>query len=77
MTIFNDDPDLLKKVIAGYESWGYGYDIEIKAQTFQWKRPEETRSKKAHHVRSNVKDFFDFNSVVHQEFLLQDCTVDS
>ena len=28
---FNDDPDLLKKVITGDEAWVYGYDIETKA----------------------------------------------
>ena len=39
-TTFNDDPDLLKKVIAGDETWEYGYDIETKAQSSQSKRPE-------------------------------------
>ena len=34
---FNNDPDLLKKVIIGDESWVYGYDIETKSQSFQWK----------------------------------------
>ena len=43
---FNDDPDLLKKVIAGSESWLYGYDIAIKAKLLYWKRPEKPRSKK-------------------------------
>ena len=27
----NDDPDLLKRVITGDESWVYGYDVETKA----------------------------------------------
>ncbi|EFN70230.1 hypothetical protein EAG_12167, partial [Camponotus floridanus] len=27
----NDDPDLLKRVITGNESWVYGYDVETKA----------------------------------------------
>ena len=31
----DDDPDLLKKVLAGDESWVYGYDIETKAQSSQ------------------------------------------
>ena len=35
----------------------YGYDIGTKAQTFQWKRPEELRPKKASQVRSNVSLF--------------------
>ena len=34
----NDDPDLLKKVITGDESWVYGYDVETKAQSSQWTR---------------------------------------
>ena len=29
---YNEDPDLLKKVITGDKSWVYGYNIEIKAQ---------------------------------------------
>ena len=33
LTKFNDDLDLLKKVIPGDESWVYGYDIEIKPKT--------------------------------------------
>ena len=51
----NDDPDLLKRVITGDETWVYGYDVETKAQSSQWKRPEEPRPKKARQVRSNVK----------------------
>ena len=31
--MFSDDPDLLKKVITGDESWVCGYDIETKAYT--------------------------------------------
>ena len=54
LTTFNDDPDLLKRVITGDESWVYGYDIKTKAQSSQWKRPEEPRPTKACQVRSNV-----------------------
>ena len=74
----NNDPDLLKKVITGDESWVYGYDIETKAQLSQWKRPEEPRAKKAYQVRSNVKVLltvlFDCNGMVHHGFLPQDRT---
>jgi len=75
----NDDPDLLKRVITGNESWVYGYDIENKAQSSQWKSPEEPRPKKVRQVRSNVKVlltvFFDYRGVVSQEFLPQGRTV--
>ena len=68
--IWNVYPDLLKKVITGDESRVYGYDIEAKAKSYQWKRPEELRPKKARLVRSNV--FCDDNDAVHHKFLLQD-----
>ena len=42
-----DDPDLLKRVITGDETWVYGYDIEMKAQSSQWKFSEGPRPKKA------------------------------
>ena len=45
----------------------HGYDIETKAQLFQWKNPKEPRPKKACRIRSNLKVsltvFFDCNSV--------------
>ncbi|XP_029665557.1 uncharacterized protein LOC115236955 [Formica exsecta] len=69
----NDDPELLKRVITGDETWVYGYDVETKAQSSQWKLPEEARPKKACQVRSNVKVlltvFVDFNGIVYHEFL--------
>ena len=40
---FNDDPDLFKNIITGDESWVCSYDIESKAQSFQWKHPEQPR----------------------------------
>ena len=58
LTTFNDDPDLLKKVITDDESRLYGYNIETKAQSLQWKRREEPRPKKSRQVRLNVKVLF-------------------
>ena len=79
LTTFNVNPDFLKKAITGHESWVYGYDIETKAQSCQWKRPEEPSSKKPQQVWSNVKVlltvFFDCNAVVPHEFLPQGRTV--
>ena len=40
-----DDPNLLQAVITGDESWVYGYDVETKAQSSQWKLPHEPRPK--------------------------------
>ncbi|UYV84067.1 hypothetical protein LAZ67_X001053 [Cordylochernes scorpioides] len=70
-----DDPNLLQRVITGDEAWVYGYDVETKAKSSQWKLPHEPRPKKARQVRSNVKVlltvFFDCRGVVHHEFLPQ------
>ncbi|UYV62215.1 hypothetical protein LAZ67_1008243 [Cordylochernes scorpioides] len=74
-----DDPNLLQRVITGDEAWVYGYDVETKAQSSQWKLQHEPRPKKARQVRSNVKVlltvFFDCRGVVHHEFLPQGRTV--
>ncbi|UYV78553.1 hypothetical protein LAZ67_16001984 [Cordylochernes scorpioides] len=74
-----DDPNLLQRVITGDEARVYGYDVETKAQSSQWKLPHEPRPKKARQVRSNVKVlltvFFDCRGVVHHEFLPQGRTV--
>ena len=53
LTKFKHDPDLLKKALTGGESWLYSYDIEIKAQSYQWKCPEETKTENS--TSSSVK----------------------
>ena len=37
LTPFNEDPNLLKKIITGDESWVCGYDIKTKARSSKWK----------------------------------------
>lgn len=41
----NDDSNLLQSVITSDESWVYGYGIQTKAQSFQW-RVEESKERK-------------------------------
>ncbi|UYV81684.1 hypothetical protein LAZ67_20001963 [Cordylochernes scorpioides] len=41
-----DDPNLLQRVVTGDEAWVYGYDVETKAQSSQWKLPHEPSPKK-------------------------------
>ncbi|UYV61411.1 hypothetical protein LAZ67_1004761 [Cordylochernes scorpioides] len=70
-----DDPNLLQRVTTGDEAWVYGYDVETKAQSSQWKLLQEPRPNKARQVRSNVKVlltvFLDSRGVVHHEFFPQ------
>ena len=75
----NDDAELLKRIITGDETWLYGYDVETKSKLSQWRHSGSPRPKKARQVRSNVNVmltvFFDFNGVVHHEFLPRGQTV--
>ena len=69
----NDNENLLKQVITGDETWVYGYDVETKVQSSQWKTKSSPTPKKARQVKSNVKVmltvFFDWKGVVYHEFL--------
>ncbi|UYV65616.1 hypothetical protein LAZ67_3004868 [Cordylochernes scorpioides] len=61
----SDDPNLLQRLITGDEAWIYGYDVETKAQSSQWKLPHEPRPKKS----------APSSGVAHHEFLPQGRTV--
>ena len=45
LTKFNDNPNLLKKVITGDESWVYGYDTERKAESFGFATIEKIKQR--------------------------------
>ena len=49
------EPDLLKKVITGDESWVYGYDPEMKVQSSRWKSPGSPHQEKAQQSCSKIK----------------------
>ncbi|XP_015920905.2 histone-lysine N-methyltransferase SETMAR-like [Parasteatoda tepidariorum] len=75
----NTDPGFLNTVITGDESWVYGYDLETKRQSSQWKHPDSPRPKKALQERSKIKliltIFFDVRGIVHHEYALEGQTV--
>jgi len=41
------DPEFMRTIITGDETWVYGYDPEAKFQSSQWKHPESPHPKKA------------------------------
>ena len=67
-----NEPDFLKKVITGGESWVYGYDPEMKARSSQWKQPGSPCPKNVQQSHSKNKSmlivFFDWKSVVHHKY---------
>ena len=72
LDLANHDPEFIKTIITGDETWVYGYDQEIKFQSSQWKHPELPWPKEAREVRSNVKVMltclFDSRGIVHHEY---------
>lgn len=74
-----NDPNFLKKIITGDESWVYGYDPETKAQSSEWIEPGTPRPKKARRSRSNIKVmltvFFDHRGIVHHEYAPRGTTI--
>ncbi|KAE9537933.1 hypothetical protein AGLY_005905 [Aphis glycines] len=68
-----NDPGFIKNVITGDETWVYGYDIETKRQSSQWKSVTSPKPKKARQVRSNVKTmlitFFDIKDLIYYKFV--------
>ena len=46
LDLANHDPDFIKTIITGDETWVYGYDPETKFQSSQWKHPESPQPKK-------------------------------
>ncbi|UYV63544.1 SEC14L2 [Cordylochernes scorpioides] len=76
-----DDPELLKRVITGDETWIYGFHSETTQQASEWRFKNEPRPKKARMAPSQVKVmlmvFFDYQGIVHHEFQQQDSTITS
>ena len=80
LDLANHDPEFIKTIITGDETWVYGYDPETKFQSSQWKHPESPRPKKARQVCSNVKVmqtcfFFDSRGIVHHEYAPEGQTI--
>ena len=69
------EPNLLKRVVTGDESWIFEYDPLTKRQSHEWKSALSPRPKKARLFKSKTKvmliTFFDVHGIVLAEFLPQ------
>ena len=76
---FNSNPDFLKKVITGDETWVFEYDPETKRQSLHWKSFQSPRIKKTRQSKSKIKlmliAFSDVRGMVHFELLPQGRTI--
>jgi histone-lysine N-methyltransferase SETMAR len=70
------DPESLKTVFTGDETWVYGYELEMK---LQWKHSSSPRPKKIERVQSKVKVlltvFFDYRGIVHHSYAPEGQTI--
>ena len=73
------EPNLLKRVVTGDESWIFEYDPLTKRQSLEWKSALPSRPKKARMFKSKTKvmliAFFDVHGIVHAKFLPQGQTI--
>ena len=73
------DENFLKTIVTGDETWVYGYNVETKAQSSECVGQGSPRPKKARMSRSNMKVmmvvFFDWQGVIHYEFVPRGQTV--
>ena len=74
-----DNPDILRQIITGDETWVFQYDPETKRQSMQWKTAESFGPKKAHMSKSKIKvmliAFFGQKGMVHHEFVPEGKTI--
>ncbi|GFT07732.1 histone-lysine N-methyltransferase SETMAR [Nephila pilipes] len=75
----DEDPNFLKTIVTGDESWCLEYDPETKRQSSEWTIPGKGRPMKVRALKSKTKTmmlvFFDSRGIIHHEFLRQGSTV--
>ena len=73
------EPNLLKRVVTGDESWIFEYDPLTKQQSLEWESALSPRPKKVRVFKSKTKvmliAFFDVHGIVYAEFLPQGQTI--
>ena len=79
LNLANHDPEFIKTIITGDETWVYRFDTETKFQSSQWKHLESPRPKKAQQVCSKVKVmltcFFYSRGIVHHKYAPEGQTI--
>ena len=70
-----NDPNFLKSIITGDETWCFQYDPKTKRQSAEWKSKNSPHAKKTWKVPSKIKTmlithtFFDSKRIVHRKFV--------
>ena len=73
LELLETKPNLLKRVVAGDESWNFEYNPLTKQQNLEWKSALSPKPKKAKVIKSKTKvmliTFFNVHRIVLAEFL--------
>ena len=68
-----NDPNFLKSIVTGDDTWRFQYDPKTKLQSAEWKSKNSLKTKKTRKVPSKMKTllitFFDIEEVVNREFV--------
>lgn len=68
-----NDPNFMKTIVTGDETWCFQYDPETKRQSVEWKSKNSPQAKKTRKVPSKIKTmlitFFDSKGIIHKEFV--------
>lgn len=68
-----NNPNFLKSIVTGDETWCFQYDPETKRQSAEWKSKNSPQAKKVRKVPSKIKTmlitFFDSKGIIHKEFV--------
>lgn len=68
-----NDPNFLKAIVTGDETWCFQYDPETKRQSAEWKSKNSPQAKKTRKVPSKIKTmlitFFDSKGIILKEFV--------
>jgi len=76
---FENDPNFIKSIVTGDETWCFQYDPETKRQSAEWKCRNSPQAKKTRRVPSIIKTmlitFFDSKGITHKEFLQSGQTI--
>ena len=75
----DNDPNFLKTIVAGDETWCFQYELLTKRQSAVWKSPEDSPPRKVRLQKLKVKTmlitFFDSEGMIHKEFVPEGSTV--
>lgn len=67
------DPNFLKTIVTGDETWCFKYEPETKRQSAEWRSLNEGKPKKCRLEKSKVKVmlicFYDSKGIIHKEFV--------